>query len=334
MKLHTDKESFKELIELSANHFGYEQSHIEKDYWVCKILQEISMSELSSKVFFKGGTSLSKAYGVIKRFSEDLDLFVFTGDTNASKQAEKNLNKNLSKFIISCNQDIYREELSETGGNFRKLYFSYDNVYKGVGLKENLEVEIKSCDLADKSQMFYPSERRRIKSIIAEYLEVISKEELIEMFDLHGFEIKCLDPRKTICDKISRLTKLSYDDNNFELIAKHIRDIYDLCLLNGRYDDFMRSEDFYKAMYLVTLEDGLNHNSQSHRSLSEGVLFQNPASTIKIPQILSAYNIELRKLMFDPNNMPTIDEVITSLSNIGDSLKKFDEYRRMLNREK
>lgn len=62
MDLHSDKEIFKELIALAADHFGYEQSHIEKDYWVCKILKEIALSEYKEKVFFKGGTSLSKAY--------------------------------------------------------------------------------------------------------------------------------------------------------------------------------------------------------------------------------------------------------------------------------
>ena len=36
MNLHSDKEAFKEIIALAADHFGYEQSHVEKDYWVSK----------------------------------------------------------------------------------------------------------------------------------------------------------------------------------------------------------------------------------------------------------------------------------------------------------
>ena len=111
MNLHSDKEAFKEIIALAAEHFGYEQSHVEKDYWVSKILRDISLSEYADKTYFKGGTSLSKAYGLIERFSEDLDLFVFTGDKSASKQAEKTLNKKLSKYIIEQNNDIYKEEL-------------------------------------------------------------------------------------------------------------------------------------------------------------------------------------------------------------------------------
>ncbi len=113
MNLHSDKEAFKEIIALAAEHFGYEQSHVEKDYWVSKILRDISMSEYADKTYFKGGTSLSKAYGLIERFSEDLDLFVFTGDKGASKQAEKTLNKKLSKYIAELNSDIYKEDFRD-----------------------------------------------------------------------------------------------------------------------------------------------------------------------------------------------------------------------------
>lgn len=52
MALHSDKETFKELISLASDHFDYEQSHIEKDYWICKILKEIAFSEYKEKAFF------------------------------------------------------------------------------------------------------------------------------------------------------------------------------------------------------------------------------------------------------------------------------------------
>ncbi len=51
---------------------------IEKDFWVCWTLNQIfSNADLSSHVIFKGGTSLSKCYNIIKRFSEDIDLLDF-----------------------------------------------------------------------------------------------------------------------------------------------------------------------------------------------------------------------------------------------------------------
>ncbi len=53
------------------------EAAIEKDFWVCWALYRIfSNEELSKQVLFKGGTSLSKCYGLIDRFSEDIDLIL------------------------------------------------------------------------------------------------------------------------------------------------------------------------------------------------------------------------------------------------------------------
>lgn len=322
MNLHSDKEAFKEIIALAAEHFGYEQSHVEKDYWVSKILRDISMSEYADKTYFKGGTSLSKAYGLIERFSEDLDLFVFTGDKGASKQAEKTLNKKLSKYIAELNSDIYKEDLSETGGNYRKLYFSYDNVFQGVGLKEHLEVEIKSCDLPDKKRMFYPADKRVIKPIVTAFLESIGQEELISTYGLGSFETQCINPRKTICDKVSRLVKLSYNEDAAALLAKHIRDVYDLSALyhNQEYNDYLHSEDFLDAMYRVTIEDGLNKNSRSHLSLADAPIF-------KDAEVATAYTADLKKLTFDKSKMPPIGKAVEALKNLHEILVRFEAYR-------
>ena len=80
-----------------------------------------------------------------------------------------------------------------------------------MGLKEHLEVEIKSCDLPDKKLMFYPADKRVIKPIVPAFLESIGQEELISTYGLESFETQCINPRKTICDKVSRLVKLSYN---------------------------------------------------------------------------------------------------------------------------
>ncbi len=331
MVLHLENEAFRELIELAANHFGYEQSHVEKDYWVCKILKELAASDFADNIYFKGGTSLSKAYAIIDRFSEDLDMFAFSGNSSSSKQAEKTLNRNISHFVIENNAAMYKEELSKTGGDFRKLAFSYDTHYESAGLKENLEVEIKCCTLEDKSAMFYPAQRQRITPIITEYLLAMENQELIQRFALDAFKVQTIDPKRTLCDKISRLTRLSYNDDFEMLIAKHIRDIYDIYrLLNiPEYAEFIRSEDFLSALQRVTDEDGLYRNSQSHNPISDARVFAQTEKTLKLPAIARAYNEELRKLMFDADTMPILDEVTKTITSLRESLRRFDEkYRK------
>lgn len=329
MDLHSDRDAFREIIALAAEKFGYEQSHVEKDYWVSKILRDIAVSEYSGRTYFKGGTSLSKAYGLIDRFSEDLDLFVFTGDASSSRQAEKTLNRRLSKYIVECNRDIYIEELSETGGNYRKLFFSYDNVFRGVGLKDHLEVEIKSCDLLDKGQMYCPTDKRFIKPIVTLFLERVGRDELIGTYGLDGFEMQCVNPRRTICDKISRLVKLSYGETPFELLAKHIRDIYDLTSLYrcGEYKAYLHSGEFLDAMYRVTIEDRLSKNAYSHLPLSGALVFRNAESVMSYSSMTSAYNADLRKLCFDKSKTPPISDAVEMLKALSEILIHFDEYR-------
>lgn len=108
--------------------------------------------------------------------------------------------------------------------------------------------------------MFYPADKRIIKPIVTAFLESIGQKELISTYGLESFETQCINPRKTICDKVSRLVKLSYNEDAAALLAKHIRDVYDLSALyhNQEYNDYLHSEDFLDAMYRVTIEDGLN----------------------------------------------------------------------------
>ncbi len=80
MKLHEDNEVFSELVAVAAETIGLPQVYVEKDYWVTKALKYLSESAHVGEVVFKGGTSLSKAYRLIDRFSEDIDLAVLAGD--------------------------------------------------------------------------------------------------------------------------------------------------------------------------------------------------------------------------------------------------------------
>lgn len=66
-----------DILQESANRRGIRDIIIEKDFWVCWTLDRLyALPELADHITFKGGTSLSKAYGLIERFSEDIDLTI------------------------------------------------------------------------------------------------------------------------------------------------------------------------------------------------------------------------------------------------------------------
>lgn len=61
-------------VEQAATRRSLSPVVMEKDFWVCWLLGVLFESEFSDSLVFKGGTSLSKVFGVIERFSEDIDL--------------------------------------------------------------------------------------------------------------------------------------------------------------------------------------------------------------------------------------------------------------------
>ena len=74
--VHADPE-FRDLISIVANAQGIAEALVEKDYWVTHTLWALQQEGL--EVWFKGGTNLSKGFGLIQRFSEDLDLKIEGG---------------------------------------------------------------------------------------------------------------------------------------------------------------------------------------------------------------------------------------------------------------
>lgn len=76
MTLHLDPAAFADAVSAAAGTLGISETLVEKDYWVTWVLRNLAASPWADRVVFKGGTSLSKAYRLVERFSEDVDLAV------------------------------------------------------------------------------------------------------------------------------------------------------------------------------------------------------------------------------------------------------------------
>ena len=76
MNLHLNKELFREFIDNLNARTGIDSDIIEKDYYVCSILKELSNKQDELHAYFKGGTAIYKILDTMNRFSEDIDLTV------------------------------------------------------------------------------------------------------------------------------------------------------------------------------------------------------------------------------------------------------------------
>lgn len=88
----------RDVFEAAAARLDTLQSHVEKDFWVCLVLETLfnRLPEGHPRLLFKGGTSLSKAYGLIDRFSEDIDLVVFRDGLGFEGERDPTVASNLS----------------------------------------------------------------------------------------------------------------------------------------------------------------------------------------------------------------------------------------------
>ena len=80
--IRAEPEDRADLFVTTAQRLGTPLINIEKDFWVCWTLNTLyhRLTGPGPRLLFKGGTSLSKAYGLISRFSEDIDVTVFRND--------------------------------------------------------------------------------------------------------------------------------------------------------------------------------------------------------------------------------------------------------------
>ncbi len=84
--LHQHPELFRSAIKETADNLNIRDFFIEKDYWISLVLKRLSESRYVDSVVFKGGTSLSKGYKLINRFSEDVDIAVIdVADSSGSQ---------------------------------------------------------------------------------------------------------------------------------------------------------------------------------------------------------------------------------------------------------
>ena len=210
---------------------------IEKDLWVTTVLQLIFSFPFADKLVFKGGTSLSKVWNVIQRFSEDIDmtvdreLFGLQGDLTV-RQIKK-LRKQSSLFVKDtfCSElqkafekyDLQRiffiepqpnGEGDKTYPEPRKIFIHYKSLFDDIPyLKSEIVLEIGARAL------FEPTAKCEIKSMISENLNIDT--------NIENNLINTAVPEKTFIEKAFLLHEI-FTGNGKMRANRKSRHLYDL----------------------------------------------------------------------------------------------------------
>lgn len=237
--LKADEQVKRMLLSQAGDKIGLSAKSVEKDLWVTQVLHALFSLDVSDKMIFKGGTSLSKAWGLIDRFSEDIDLAidpVFLGapDGDPTKKQIKKLRKASSLYVA--------EELAQ------KLR----DRFADLGLTEWLSVEAQPNGEGDNT---YPEPRQiyvRYKSLYADNLQYllpmivleVSARSLMEpvaevkiyslasrhfpLKDLAPMPVVTAVPGKTMVEKMFLLHELFAVEGHGMKAERKSRHLYDL----------------------------------------------------------------------------------------------------------
>jgi hypothetical protein len=231
-------------------------AYIVKDFWVTEALRSLAQhlhidattpprGVSSARVIFKGGTSLSKAYGLIDRFSEDIDLYVVTRFTPAGEGgvvapggdfADDPVGNNRADSLFARlaarvaedvgKQVVASEDKPPRKGSRRAYEVIYadpaENLAGSAALKQNVLIELTRMGNPE------PNVPEQLSSLIADYaLRVGLGAEFVEF---EPVTIDVLAPHRTLIEKLCAVEGCAgrTDADRFSGMARHFYDIYRL----------------------------------------------------------------------------------------------------------
>lgn len=293
--LHNDKELFEQVILRVSEDTGIEASIVEKDYYVTLFLKRIV--ELQPNVIFKGGTSLSKCYKLIKRFSEDIDLNIET-ESKPTEGQKKKMKANILSVIEEFGFNLDNPGYVRSRRDYNKYIIDYPTIFTSVFLNEHLIVETAVYIKA------YPYKKMFATSIIYDYLYRNGYTDLIYQYGLESFEVNVQVSERTFVDKLYALGDY-YLSGAIEAHSRHIYDLYKL-------SEIVSLDDNLSLLAKAVYEERVSH-SRCH-SAKPGVDMNELLQEIVDKKIYeSDYENVTSKMLFEDISYET---AITALQKV------------------
>lgn len=242
MKLHLDRNLFKQFINKIGIETNISMDILEKDYFVCCILQELSKKQDELQAYFKGGTAIYKILDTMNRFSEDIDLTVKVNEQLSNTQKKKAFER--TAFDYNVQGLTLNKEKSIKYGKSEIAFYDYETVFDidTAPLQRAGEIQIESTSFT----VSEPIEDTVIEPIIYKYASDIEKKTLKKNFEVEPINIKIIKLERMFIDKVFA-AEFYYTRKEYTDTAKHI---YDLCVLinNDKIKELFENEKELKRL--------------------------------------------------------------------------------------
>ena len=217
MYLHKDTKEFKKIIDIVSTNISIDPVFVEKDYYITMILKLLQSK--CPDVIFKGGTSLSKCFGIINRFSEDIDIS-FEEHIGESKRS-KLKNKIIKAISDELELPILNWDILHSNNNVNKYIFSYKSVIESVvDTNQNINLEI-SLVLPS-----YPFIKKSLSNYIYNFIDS-ENSNIIFKYNLTPLDINCQTIERTFVDKLFAICDY-YLLSKTTRLSRHLYDLHKL----------------------------------------------------------------------------------------------------------
>lgn len=220
MNLHLNKELFREFIDNLNTKTGIDSDIIEKDYYVCTILKELSKNQDELQAYFKGGTAVYKILDTMNRFSEDIDLTVKVIPEQSNTKNKKRLKELALGYEIE-GLELSKDEYIDNKGSVTGVY-RYNSIYDTnkdplhrAGI---IQVEATSFTVSE------PYKKYNIEPLIYKLANEREKKILKEQFEISDFNINIIKLERMFIDKVFA-AEFYYIRNMYKDTSKHLYDI-------------------------------------------------------------------------------------------------------------
>jgi hypothetical protein len=310
-----DSTSAWKSVRILASKKQFRTEFYEKDYWVTQALRTLAR-EFPNDFVFKGGTSLSKAFHCIQRFSEDADILVL--QNGRTKGEIDRLMRQMAERVMSESGLTRNSVASESGrGTHRNEMLRYspfskvDEVLLDSSIR--LEMGIRGSDVPTHLM-------RPIRPLVAEHL-LAEGDNISEFDDLAQFDVSVLHPGRTLVEKLILLHQYftpsagPQSQKSKSQIGRHFHDVHRLIEMSVIREWLANREEFFAAIadheeicrthfkQWVPPRPALGYaQSQAFTGSSQGDMLPT-----------EAYEAAMRELGFGANGHPPWSEVLATV---------------------
>lgn len=324
-----DKAEKAAIFNTVATELGMTPFAVEKDWWVSRTLGIIFQMETARHLVFKGGTSLSKAWKLINRFSEDIDLAIdreflgFKGDLGKSqrdklrKAAGAYVDNNFFQDLRAAFEAnrfgevlIQPEKVVESDRD-RKINLYYPNIIPPQGyLEPRVQIEISCRSLRE------PFTLCQFGSLVDEFYADRD-------FAQPLFRVPTVNPERTFLEKLFLLHEEFHRPAEKIRVNRLSRHLYDIYYLTQRgiaaraISDKALYETIVAHRYRFTRVSNVDYNLHNPKTLNPIPVKE------KMTEWKADYSRMMEEMIYEENK-PDFDELISNLNQLRTQLKSLD----------